>query len=299
MQKISPFLWFNHEAEEAANFYTSIFKDSKLGNIARYDEASAKASGQPEGSILTVGFTLCGKEFAALNGGPVFSFTPAISLFVSCETEEEIDALWSALSKDAKRVMFAFGKQPFAEKYGWLDDKYGVSWQLMLNHKKQSISPAFLFTGNNYGKAEEAIHFWTSVFPDSKLIFAQKRGAGIPHEKEGTIEYASFVLAGEEFNAMEGNEGHQFTFTPAVSFVVNCETQQEIDTYWNALSAVPEAEQCGWLQDTFGVSWQIVPAIMEQWMTDADPEKTKRAMAAMLKMKKLDLAELTKAFEGE
>jgi predicted 3-demethylubiquinone-9 3-methyltransferase (glyoxalase superfamily) len=120
MQKISPFLWFDNQAEEAANFYVSVFKDSKIGNIVHYDAASAKASGQPEGSVLTVGFQLEGQDFTALNGGPVFKFTEAVSFVITCEDQEEIDYYWENLSA-----------VPESEQCGWLKDKYGVSWQVV------------------------------------------------------------------------------------------------------------------------------------------------------------------------
>lgn len=300
MQKITPFLWFNNQAEEAVTFYTSLFKNSKTGAVTHYDEASAKVSGQPEGSVLTVGFTLCGKEFAALNGGPQFTFTPAISFFVSCETETEIDTLWEKLSQDAKRILFEYGKQPFAEKYGWLDDKYGVSWQLMLRkEQKQNISPAFLFVGKHYGQAQEAMTFYTSVFPNSHINFMQQRKEDTNGEKKGTVEYASFTIAGEPFNAMEGNGNHKFDFSLATSFVINCETQEEVDTYWNKLSAVKEAEQCGWLQDKYGISWQVVPTMLDKMLTDKDKAKAGRTMKAMLQMKKLDIAKLKAAYDGK
>jgi predicted 3-demethylubiquinone-9 3-methyltransferase (glyoxalase superfamily) len=298
MQKIVPCLWFDHQAEEAANFYTAIFKNGKIGKMTRYDEASAKVSGQAAGSVLTVEFEITGYTMTGLNGGPIFKFTPAVSFFVTCETEEEMDELWKKLS-DGGTILMELNKYPWAEKYGWLNDKYGVSWQLMLNNKPQRISPAFLFTGNNYGKAEEAIKFYTSLLPDSEIAFMQKRGKEHPEtEKEGTVEYSSFTLNGQEFHAMEG-KNHQFTFTEAVSFIVNCETQEEIDKLWEALSAVPESEQCGWLKDKYGVSWQITPAILPELLADPDKEKAGRAMKAMLEMKKLDIAELQKAYEGE
>jgi predicted 3-demethylubiquinone-9 3-methyltransferase (glyoxalase superfamily) len=120
MQKITPFLWFDNQAEEAANFYTSIFKNSKIVNISRYGEEGAKASGRPEGSVMTVTFQLNGQEFTALNGGPVFKFTEAISFFVNCETQEEVDELWEKLTEGGEEV-----------QCGWLKDKYGVSWQIV------------------------------------------------------------------------------------------------------------------------------------------------------------------------
>jgi predicted 3-demethylubiquinone-9 3-methyltransferase (glyoxalase superfamily) len=122
IQKITPFLWFDNQAEEAMNFYTSIFKNSKVGNITRYDEASAKASGRPVGSAMTVPFQLEGQEFVALNGGPIFKFTEAISFVVNCQSQEEVDHFWEKLSE---------GGDPEAQQCGWLKDKYGVSWQIV------------------------------------------------------------------------------------------------------------------------------------------------------------------------
>jgi predicted 3-demethylubiquinone-9 3-methyltransferase (glyoxalase superfamily) len=159
MQKINPFLWFNDDAEDAANFYTSIFKNSKIEKMTRYPEAAANASGRPPGSVMTVVFQLNGQEFIGLNGGP------------------------------------------------------------------------------------------------------------------------------------------HFQFTEAVSFVVNCETQAEIDEFWEKLSAGGQESQCGWLKDKYGLSWQIVPAHIERWLSDKDSEKSARVMAAVLQMKKLDLKRLQDAYD--
>jgi len=122
MQKISPFLWFDDKAEEAANFYVSVFKNSKIGGITRYDEEGAKASGRPKGTVMTVEFQLDGQEFTALNGGPHFKFTEAISLVVNCETQEEVDEFWEKLSEGGEK-----------SRCGWLKDKYGLSWQVVPN----------------------------------------------------------------------------------------------------------------------------------------------------------------------
>jgi len=132
MQKISPFLWFDNEAEEAAKFYTSVFKNSKLGNIRRYEAAAAKAAGQAEGLVLTVSFQLDGVDFTALNGGPIFKFTEAISFSVACEDQAEIDDYWNQLSA-----------HPEAEQCGWLKDKFGVSWQIVPANMSELVkSPA-------------------------------------------------------------------------------------------------------------------------------------------------------------
>lgn len=120
MQKITPNLWFDNQAEEAANFYVSIFKNSRIGSIARYGEAAAVISGRPKGSVLTVSFQLDGQEFVALNGGPHFKFTEAISLIVNCESQGEVDELWEKLSKGGE-----------IQQCGWLKDKYGLSWQIV------------------------------------------------------------------------------------------------------------------------------------------------------------------------
>jgi predicted 3-demethylubiquinone-9 3-methyltransferase (glyoxalase superfamily) len=120
MQKITPYLWFDHQAEEAAKFYTSIFKNSKMGSVARYGEAEAEVSGRPKGSVMTVTFELEGQEFVGLNGGPLFKFSPAISFMVDCKTQREVDRLWEKLSEGGEE-----------EQCGWLKDKYGVSWQIV------------------------------------------------------------------------------------------------------------------------------------------------------------------------
>lgn len=296
MQKIVPFLWFNDNAEEAAHFYTSIFKHGKVGHVVRYDAESAHAARMPEGSVMTVAFELCGLQFVGLNGGPIFSFTPALSFFVSCETEKEIDDLWKNL-RDGGTVMMELQAYPWNDKYGWCSDKYGLSWQMSLATTKQTITPSFLFTGKLYGKAEEAMNFYMSLFDDSKVNMIARNGPENTTEKEGTIQYASFTLAKQHFNIMEGSTGDH-AYTPAMSLVVNCESQKEIDHFWNALSAVKEAEQCGWLVDKYGVSWQIVPA---QWqkMLQGDPAKAARAMKEILKMKKLDMEAIKRAYEGE
>ncbi len=132
MQKISPFLWFDNQAEEAANFYTSIFSNSRIGYISRYDASASKAAGMPEGTVLTVSFQLEGQDFTALNGGPIYKFSEAVSFSIECEDQAEIDYYWSKLSA-----------HPEAEQCGWLKDKFGLSWQVVPRNMGQLIkSPA-------------------------------------------------------------------------------------------------------------------------------------------------------------
>jgi predicted 3-demethylubiquinone-9 3-methyltransferase (glyoxalase superfamily) len=287
-QKFVPCLWFNDQAEQAVELYTSLFKNSRAEYVTRYTKSSARASGQPEGSVLTVKFTIAGQEFLALNGGPHFKFTQAASLFVGCETEKEIDHLWQKLSEGGK-VHIPFGKHPWAEKYGWCSDRFGLSWQVMLGERPQKITPALLFTQKAGGRAEEAMKYYTSVFPNSKI-------EAMAHDPSGKILlHGRFTLNGEHFIAFEGPGPHDYTFNHAFSIMVNCKDQKEIDHAWEKLSARKEAEACGWLMDKFGVSWQIVPAAMSKWMADSDATKGERAMSAILKMKKINIAEIEQA----
>jgi predicted 3-demethylubiquinone-9 3-methyltransferase (glyoxalase superfamily) len=299
MQKITPFLWFNDNAEEAVRFYASTFKGSTIGRTMRYDAAGANVSGRPEGSVMTIAFTIEGYEFTALNGGPLFTFTPAISFFVHCDTAEEVDGLWAKLSPGGK-VRIELGEYPYSKRYGWIEDKFGVSWQLMLvPERSQKIVPDLLFVGENFGKAEEALKFYTSIFPDAAVTFIQKAGPGEPYNREGAVMYASFTLFGEPLAVMDGPGKHDFTFNEAISLLVNCDTQDEVDEYWRKLSAGGEEGPCGWLKDKYGVSWQIVPILLEKLLSDPDPAKSGRVMQAMLQMKKIESKALQEAYEGK
>jgi predicted 3-demethylubiquinone-9 3-methyltransferase (glyoxalase superfamily) len=291
MQKIVPFLWFNEETEEAVNLYTSIFKNGKVGELRRFSEDVPG----PKGKVITETFELAGLQFMALNGGPEFSFTPATSFFVYCETEEEIDTLWQQLSQGGTALM-ELGPYPFSEKFGWVMDRFGLSWQLNLVRQAQKVFPFLLFVGDQHGRVEEAIRFYTSLFKNSSIDLIDRFGPD-QGEPEGAVMHARFTLAGQEFMAMESAAAHQFTFTPAVSFFVNCENQAEVDYFWERLSAGGKKDQCGWLTDQFGVSWQIVPTILGELMGDPDPERAGRVTQAMLKMTKLDIAQLKQAYE--
>ena len=300
MQKISFCLWFNDQAEEAVKFYTSIFKNSKIGATARYDDASAEVSGRPKGSVMTMEFEIEGNHFTALNGGPIFTLTPAISFFVNRKTAKEVDELWGKLSEGGK-VLMELGEYPYSKRYGWVQDQYGVSWQVMLVDDVQvdPIVPCMLFVGKNFGKAQEALNFYVSVFSDSKVTMLNKAGDAPPYNNPEAVMYAAFMLRGEPFAIMDGPGEHKYTFTEAVSIIVNCETQDEIDTYWKKLSAVKESEQCGWLKDKYGVSWQIVPKVLGELMNSPEKKKAERTMKAMLQMKKLDMQLLKDAAEGK
>lgn len=293
MQKIQPHLWFDTQAVEATAFYVSLFPNSEIIHTSIIKDT-------PSGDCDTVTFKLAGQNFMAISAGPYFKFNPSVSLFTSFKSEEDITLAWNKLIEGGKELM-PFQSYPWAEKYGWLEDKYGLSWQLSLSKDhptEQQITPLLMFTQDKAGKAKEAIADYTSIFPNSKtdLLVAYEKNEG---DVEGYIKHGQFNLNGQNFMAMDSSGPHQFQFNEAISFIVNCDTQEEVDFFWEKLSAVPESEQCGWLKDKYGVSWQIVPVAMGKLMSSGDKDKTARVTKAFLKMKKLNIKELEEAFNQE
>jgi len=275
---IYPCLWFDGNAKAAADFYCSIFNRSKI----------------IDDTPMVVRFEIEGRLIMGLNGGPMYKINPSISLFVTCETNEEIETIWNKLIEGGSAMM-PLDEYPWSKKYGWVVDKFGMTWQLMLGELPadgQKIIPCFLFVGKEYGRAEEAIKQYTSIFPNSEIRRLEIYEAGEP-QLEGKLKFGDFTLQNELFAAMDGFGEHKFQFSEGLSLVVECETQDEIDTYWNKLTEGGSESQCGWLKDRFGVSWQIVPAILSKLM--ADPEKAPRVLQAFLKMKKFDIETLLKA----
>jgi predicted 3-demethylubiquinone-9 3-methyltransferase (glyoxalase superfamily) len=304
MNKIATNLWFDTQAEEAAEFYISVFGDGAIGRKLHYTEAGKEVHGQKPGTVMTVDFRVFDHDFVGLNGGPIFTFNPSVSFIVNYDpsrdenAKENLDKAWSALS-DGGTALMPLQEYPFSKHYGWIQDEYGVSWQLMLTdpggEPRPMIIPSVMFVGANCGKAEEAGEFYLSVFKNSKKGTLMRYPAGMEPEKEGTVMFSDFMLEGQWFAAMDSAHEHEFALNEAFSFVVNCADQAEVDYYWEKLSAVPESEQCGWLKDKYGVSWQIVPTEYLDMLTNTNPESFGRVMEAMLKMKKLDLAKLQAA----
>jgi predicted 3-demethylubiquinone-9 3-methyltransferase (glyoxalase superfamily) len=270
--QIYPCLWFDNQAKTAAEFYCSIFSNS----------------GILEESPIVVQFEIEGTKIMGLNGGPMFKIDPSISLFVTCESNEEIEKIWNRLS-DGGSAMMPLDKYPWSEKYGWVVDKFGMTWQLMLDElapDRQKIIPSLLFVGEQYGNAEKAINHYTAIFQDSKIYHLEIAREG-DAQPAGNLQFGRFSLNNCQFAAMDGFGDHHFKFSEGVSLVVECETQAEIDYYWDKLTEGGMEVQCGWLQDKFGISWQIIPAILGSLMSD--PEKGDRVMQEVLKMKKLDM----------
>lgn len=293
MQKIIPHLWFDGAAEEAAVLYARLIAGSRVGRVTRFGKAGLAQHGQLEGTAMTVEFELAGYRMVGLNGGPHFRFTPAVSYFVMLESEVEVDRLWRGLVEGGS-VLMPLDAYDWSPKYGWLSDRFGLSWQIALGARSdvggQAVTPALMFTGARCGQAEAAMEHYVSVFPGSG-IDGVLRYDGSGQDAAGTVRHAQFKLMGKMFMAMDSALDHDFGFTPANSHLILCADQAEIDRYWIALSA----EQCGWLQDRFGVSWQVVPERLTALMNDPDPERVGRVAEAFMGMKKLDLAALETA----
>jgi predicted 3-demethylubiquinone-9 3-methyltransferase (glyoxalase superfamily) len=305
MHMIVPHLWFDKEAKEAAEFYCSILPDSRVTNTTVLHDT-------PSGDCDVVSFDLAGQSFMAISAGPLFKFNPSISFIVNFDPSKDanarqhLDEMWQRLSQGGMALM-PLDKYPFSEHYGWIQDKYGLSWQLLLTNPEGEarpfIVPSLLFVGPVCGKAEEAADFYLSVFSSQTNPNDTRRGRmvrfprGAEPDKEGTIAYSDFMLGGQWFTAMDSAHEHKFAFNEAVSLLVHCDTQDEIDYFWRKLSAVPEAEQCGWLKDKYGVSWQVSSAAMDDMMRNGTREQVDRLTQAFLPMKKIDIAELKKAYE--
>lgn len=294
MRDITPHLWFDTEAAEAAEFYCETFPDSRV-------TATTTLPDTPSGDAQTVSFELFGQPFMAISAGPLFVFNPSISFTVACETVEEVDRYWERLAPGGS-VLMELGQYPFSERYGWVVDRFGLSWQISQADdaaQGQRITPSLLFVGDVAGQAGDAIELYTSVFPDAATDVLVPYGPDAPDDDEGDVMFASFHLAGQQFTAMDsGHDGHDFAFNEAVSFLVACDDQDELDRYADALSAVPEAEQCGWLKDRFGVSWQLAPTDLDRMLSEGSDEQVARVTEAFLQMKRFDIAELQRVYDG-
>ncbi|MEQ1946623.1 MAG: VOC family protein [Bryobacteraceae bacterium] len=302
---ITPHLWFDKHAKEAAELYASLFPDSAITSVKTLRDT-------PSGDCDIVSFRLAGQSFMAIGAGPLFPFNPSVSFLLNFDpskdpaAREHLDATWQVLSQGGT-VLMPLGAYPFSPHYGWLQDCFGMSWQLILTNpigeERPFITPSLLFTGDVAGRAEEAIDFYCTVFNGDPSA-AARRGTtarypkGMEPDKEGTLMFADFQARGTWFAAMDSAHPHGFEFNEAISFIVSCKTQEEIDYYWEGLAANPNAGQCGWLKDKFGLSWQITPAVMGEMMSKGTPEQMARVTKAFLPMKKFDIAALQRAFDG-
>jgi len=278
-EPITPCLWYNGQAKEAADLYCSVFNNAKI---------TAQ-------SPIVTGINVSGQNITLLDGGPMYQPNPSISFYYICDNEEELDRIWDAFSKEGT-VMMPLDKYPWSKKYGWITDKFGISWQLALSDMSevgQKITPCFLFTGKQYGRVDEAIAHYSNIFEDASVDGILRYGANELPDEEGKVKHAQINLNGQKFMLMESAHAHPFTFSEGVSLTIHCETQQEIDHYWERLTESGEESMCGWLKDKFGVSWQIIPTMLSKLMSD--PAKAGKAAKAFMAMRKFNIEQLVQA----
>ena len=315
--RIVPNVWITRVAEEAGRFYARALPHTTATVESRYPSEGLLDFQEPfAGEPLTVALDVAGTRLVLINAGDEFRPTPAISFMLNFDpardatpdegerpdpealaqetaaTRASLDATWAALA-DGGQVRMELGEYPFAGRYGWVEDRYGVNWQLMLTDPtgdpRPFLVPALMFGGAVQDRASEAMDLYVSLFADTPggSALGNRVPYGVPTGPASAqaLEFGEFRIGDQWFMATDFGADHAFAFTPGISLEVGCPDQVEIDRLWGALSHVPEAEQCGWLADRFGVSWQVVPENMGELM--ARPH----AFEHMLRMKKLVIAD--------
>ena len=280
-QRIIPAIWCNGTADEAARFYADVFRE---GSVVE----------QAPGLAATV--SIHGFRLSLINGGDQYAPNPSLSCILNFDPllfggEDQarayLDELYERLSGGG--VLMELGEYPFSPRYTWVRDRFGMTWQLMLTdpagEPRPFILPSFMFGGTNHANAEEATEACIALFDDTRRGALRRYEEGGPMEA-GTVMFTDFTLHGTWMAAMDSGTFHDFTFTPGVSMIVSCRDQEEIDRYWAGLSAVPEAERCGWCVDRWGVSWQVVPHNIAELMADVAVREK------ILQMGKIDLTRL-------
>ena len=280
-QRIIPAIWCDAAADEVARFYADVFRE---GSVVE----------QAPGLAATV--SIHGFRLSLINGGDQYAPNPSISCILNFDPllfggEDQarayLDELYERLSGGG--VLMELGEYPFSARYTWVRDRFGMTWQLMLTdpagEPRPFILPSFMFGGTNHANAEEATEAWIALFDDAHRGALRRYEEGGPM-KAGTVMFTDFTLRGTWMTAMDSGAFHDLTFTPGVSMIISCRDQEEIDRYWTGLSAVPEAERCGWCIDRWGVSWQVVPRNIAELMADAATREK------ILHMGKIDLTRL-------
>lgn len=293
MQRLVPSLWFDHTALEAAQFYASVFADARILDASYYPEEGLPDFQQEfAGRPLAVEFEVAGCRIVGINAGPQFRPNPSISLMVRFDpardpaAREHLDAAWAGLSEDGTELM-PLAEYQFSSRYGWVQDRYGVSWQLSLADRQGEAGPGLtaclLFGGPVQNRAGEALEFYADVFGGRVAMTARYPQATGPATPD-SLMFSELEVGDDRIALMDSGVPQDASFTPGVSLIVECAGQAEIDRYWGRLSAVPEAEQCGWCVDRFGVSWQVLPANLNE-LTSLPGGYQK-----MLGMKKIEVA---------
>ncbi len=294
MQKITPFLWFEKDMKGVTDFYISVFPGSRL-------KGKGELENTPSGAVQMATLEIYGQDFSLMTAGPYLPFNPTISFIVSCQSMDEVDELWGKLSSTGK-ILMELSSYPFAEKYGWVQDKYGVSWQIMYSKTMQApqkVTPTLMFAGTVCGRAGEAVDFYTSVFHNSKIDYKMDYDGTEPvDDPNAKVKHAGITIENFHIALMDSGKKSPLTFEQAISFVVNCDTQEEVDYYWEKLTDGGKEVQCGWLSDKFGMPWQIVPRAMESMMAEGSKEQIARVTQAFMQMKKFDIKKLEEVYNS-
>lgn len=292
----APCVWLDDQAQAAAGAYAKIFPGGRVLLESHYPESFDNPGGKPRGSVLTVEVELAGQRFSLLNGGPMFKANQTLSFMVQVATAAEVDALHEGLVDGGQELM-PLDKYPWSDRYAWVKDRYGVTWQLIqrvVGKGEPTIVPVFMFAGKVHGRAVEALRTWARVFGGKVGDLAYY---GANEGKEGTIKHGRITIGEHQLAAMDSHIDHGVTFDEGLSLQVFVADQPELDRLWNELADGGEKGPCGWLKDKFGVSWQVVPRQMMKWMSSKDTVANDRAFKAMLQMGKLDIAKLEAAFQ--
>lgn len=284
---IFPCLWYDGDAKQSAEFYCKVFDGEITADTP-----------------VVMNVDLFGQRLMLLNGGPQFKKNPSVSFMVVCDTEDEVQKYWDQLVEGGMALM-ELGSYSWSKKYGWVQDQYGVTWQLFLgeNSSGQKIVPTLMFIHQNNGKAKEAMELYTRNFPNSHIGNILTYGVGGEghdiQEPAENVQHAHFVINNYSLFCMDNSYDHQFDFNEGISMVVMTDDQQQTDHYWNILTSDGGQESmCGWLKDKFGFSWQIVPKRLIQLMNDSDQEKAYKVVQAMMKMQKIIIQDLEDAYHS-
>ncbi|MEK4150438.1 VOC family protein [Carnobacterium sp. FSL E2-0243] len=284
--KFAPCLWVDNQVEEMTELYTKVFENGKpLKTLYFLEDAHGKI-----GDILTQSVQLANQEFILLNGGPEFKATPSISYMVTCTSETQLQVLWQELSEGGKLLM-NLAIYPGVGQFGWLEDRFGISWQFSLDQSSssQKITPCFMFSGEQYGNASRAVAEWIEVFQSGEILEHYSN-------EDLTTKLAKFTLHQQEFMAMDSAVDHDFTFSLANSFYVYCENQKEIDRLWTAITSKGTEMPCGWMGDRFGVAWQTVTRDMDTMLDRKNLTKALAVTQAVYGMMKIDSEELRRIY---
>lgn len=284
--KFAPCLWVDNQVEEMTELYTKVFENGKpLKTLYFLEDAHGKI-----GDILTQSVQLANQEFILLNGGPEFKATPSISYMVTCTSETQLQVLWQELSEGGKLLMNLV-IYPGVGQFGWLEDRFGISWQFSLDQSSssQKITPCFMFSGEQYGNASRAVAEWIEVFQSGEILEHYSN-------EDSTTKLAKFTLHQQEFMAMDSAVDHNFTFSLANSFYVYCENQKEIDRLWTAITSKGTEMPCGWMGDRFGVAWQTVTRDMDTMLDRKNLTKALAVTQAVYGMMKIDSEELRRIY---